>query len=139
MRELHEGRKFGTEISQVPDVLDFAEAFLEKADLVEEGFEIQLAIEEWYVNVVKHAFGGKNVGTVELKMEVVSGILIIEITDNGPEFDPHSIREPEKPANVEEARIGGLGIFFIRKLMDETEYRRENGNNVFILKKKVGS
>lgn len=139
MRDLHDGKKFGTEISQVPDVLDFAEAFLEKAELIEEGFEIQLAIEEWYVNVVKHAFGGKNEGTVELKMEVTSGVLTIEITDNGPEFDPHCIQEPEKPKNVEEAKIGGLGIFFIRKLMDETKYLRENGNNTFTMKKKVGS
>ena len=135
MSGLKEERVFGTEISQVQTVLGFVEEFLEKAGLLENSFEIQLAVEEWYVNIVKHGFQGKNEGTVNMRMELSEGTLEIEMDDGGPEFDPHTLPAPEQPESVEEAKSGGLGVFFIRKLMDQTAYRREKDRNIFIMRK----
>lgn len=136
MNNVNAEQEFGTELSLVSELLGFVEEFLGKAGFLEESFEIQLAIEEWYVNIVKHAFGGKNEGNVLMKLGFSEGMLEVEMSDNGPAFDPHSLLPPEKPESVEEAKIGGLGVFFIRNLMDETAYRRENDRNVFTMRKR---
>ena len=136
MNDLHATREFGTELSFISGMQVFVEEFLEQAGLTKAGFEIQLAVEEWYVNIVKHGFGDKNEGKVLMRLGFSDDTLEIEVSDNGLEFDPHSLAPPEKPESVEEAKIGGLGVFFIRKLMDETAYRREAGRNVFVMRKR---
>ena len=135
MSAVREVREFGTALSQLSDVLSFVESFLERIELFDSIFEIQLAVEEWYVNIVNHGFGGKNEGQVRLEMAFAGDWLEIEVADNGPAFDPHSLPPPEKPKSVEEAQIGGLGVFFIRKLMDGTTYRRVDNKNIFIMRK----
>jgi len=136
MNNINAKREFGTELSLVSELMGFVEEFLEKAGLLEESFEIQLAVEEWYVNIVKHAFDGKNEGNVLMKLGFSEGTLEVEMSDNGPAFDPHTLTPPERPESVEEAKIGGLGVFFIRNLMDETAYRRENDRNIFTMRKR---
>ena len=136
MNNISAKREFGTELSQISELMGFVEEFLEKAGLLEESFEIQLAIEEWYVNIVKHAFGGKNEGKFLMKLGSSEGTLEVEMSDNGPAFDPHTLTPPERPKSVEGAKIGGLGVFFIRNLMNETTYRREGGWNIFTMRKR---
>ncbi len=135
MTELAEVKNYGTSLAMVPEILSFLEDFLKKAGLVEFSLEVQLAVEEWYVNILKHGFGGEEGGEVELDIRFSFGVLKIVISDNGPAFDPHSIPEPEKPGSVEDAKIGGLGIHFIRKIMDRTAYRREGNRNVFTMRR----
>lgn len=136
MKRISEKMQFGTKIELIPEILNFTEQFLNKIGLSEKSYEIQLTIEEWYVNIVKHGFNYKSNGDVQIKLSYFDKILEIEIIDNGPEFDPHSIKTTKKPKNIEEAKIGGLGIYFIRKLMNDTRYERQEGKNSFIMKKK---
>jgi len=135
-------REFDTDLSSIPDLMNFVEHYLEIAGLSEASFEIQLAVEEWFVNIVKHGFGGEKGGNVKVRLDHDDGVqtggrLEVEISDDGPEFDPHSLPPAERPDSVEEAKIGGLGVHFIRNLMDETGYRRENGRNIFSMKKNL--
>ncbi len=140
MRENHSEaaeREFGTEISLIPEILSFTEGFLKGAGLEHLVFEVSLAIEEWYVNVVKYGFGEKNIGRVVVRFSLSEGVLEVELRDNGAKFDPHSIPPPERPESVEGARIGGLGIHLLRSLMDETDYKRVEGENILIMRKRV--
>jgi serine/threonine-protein kinase RsbW len=130
-----EEEEFGTGLDQLSRVLAFVEGFLEKEGLQEGVFEIQLAVEEWYVNIVKHGFGGKDLGRVKLSLSFSQGSLEVQIRDNASAFDPHSLPSPEPPKSVEEAKIGGLGVHFIRNLMDTTSYRRVDGWNIFSMYK----
>ena len=133
MIELHMEREFGTELSLLKEVNAFVEEFMGKAGVTEREFEIMLAVEEWYVNIVKHGFLGRNIGIVKLALDMTDGRLEVTVSDNGPEFDPLSIPEPEKPENVEEAKIGGLGIHFIRNLMNSVNYRRKGERNILTM------
>jgi len=50
--------------------------------------------------------------------------------DEAVPFDPSSLPEPELEGDLEERRIGGLGVFLIRQVMDEVSYRHEDGKNI---------
>ena len=57
----------------------------------------------------------------------------MEITDQGMPFDVLSLPDPDTTPDIMERKIGGLGVYFIRKLTDEVSYRREDGRNILRL------
>ena len=101
--------------------------------------EIELATEEALVNICSYAYPEKP-GDVEINCKVENDRLIIEIIDSGKPFDVTSLPDPDLTADIDERKIGGLGVFFIKKLMDEVRYRREDDRNVLdlIVKKEKG-
>ena len=93
-------------------------------------YAVVLALEEVATNVVRH--GGGAQGTSEIEIEVVSTDeeVRVEVRDSGKPFDPfHDAPEPDIDAALEDRKIGGLGVHFVRVLMDEASYRREDGRN----------
>jgi len=96
---------------------------------------VELALEEVLVNIIKHAYKESGIeGTIEIRCRKDdAGSLIIEIMDSGLPFDIFSVREPDISADIDERQIGGLGIYFVKKLMDDIRYRRENGRNILTL------
>ena len=96
--------------------------------------EIELATEEALVNIFKHAYPAEMTGEVELRcrMDEASG-LIIEILDTGKPFDIQSVSEPDLSAKISDREIGGLGVYFIRKMADEFHYRRDGEHNILTL------
>lgn len=94
---------------------------------------IRLAAEEALVNVILHAYPGAE-GPVEVSWTKTEGpALTIEIRDGGVRFDPLAVKDPDTEADLEDRKIGGLGIFFMREVADAMSYRRESENNVLIL------
>ncbi len=97
--------------------------------------EIQIAAEEAIVNVISYAYPDKN-GYIEVTCSDKEGKgLVIEIIDWGVPFNPMSIPEPDIDAAVEDRRIGGLGIYIMRKLIDESNYKRTENQNILTLVK----
>jgi len=95
--------------------------------------EIELATEEALVNIFKHAYKDK-IGDVEVICKLdPQDRLIIEILDSGVPFDMLSLGEPDTTADISERKVGGLGIFLIRKLMDDVQYQHEGTKNVLSL------
>ena len=70
-------------------------------------------------------------------MEYETPTLTVEFIDNGIEFNPLLKESPKTPKNIEEAEIGGLGIFLTKELADELEYKYENDENHLIIIKNV--
>ena len=110
---------------------------------VEAGFksgeidQIELALEEWLVNIINYSFpnGG---GEVCLECSLQDSFFVITLSDDGIPFNPLEKADPDISVPVDEREIGGLGIFLIKNLMDEVAYRYENGYNKLTLKKKKG-
>ncbi|HRY28472.1 MAG TPA: ATP-binding protein [Elusimicrobiota bacterium] len=98
--------------------------------------ELRLASEEALVNVVRYAYpsGPGSVDVACGPVEDGRGICI-EISDSGIPFDPLSLPAPDTNLSMEQRKIGGLGIFMIRKIMDKVLYRREGARNVLTLYK----
>jgi len=94
--------------------------------------EIELALEESLVNIFNYAYPDE-VGDVEVNCKLEAGRLIIEIIDSGIPFDMTSLPDPNLTADMEERKIGGLGIFLIKKMVDEVKYRREKDQNILNL------
>jgi len=100
-------------------------------------YNIQLAADEAASNIIEHAYEGINDGTLEVSCGMRDGSIMIVMVDHGESFDPSAIPMPDLKADLSERKIGGLGIFLMRKLMDEVHYEvRKNGNFLTMIKRK---
>ncbi|MCX5855379.1 MAG: ATP-binding protein [Deltaproteobacteria bacterium] len=127
----------------LPGKLDSLYAFMDFATSCarELGFgserigEVELSLEEVLVNIIKHAYkecGIEGNITITCKQDAAQN-LVIEIADSGTPFDISSAREPDISLDIEERQVGGLGIFFVKKLMDDVRYKREDNQNKLTL------
>lgn len=92
--------------------------------------DIELALEELLVNIIRYAYPGGE-GPIEMVCRCVDrGRLVIEITDSGIPFNMLDCGNPDTTSGIEERRIGGLGIFFVKKLMNGVQYRRRHDRNI---------
>lgn len=100
-----------------------------------ESNRIRLASEEALVNVINYAYPDKN-GSVEITYDVDEGRrLVVEIVDSGVAFNPLLAPEPDIESPPENRKIGGLGIYLVRSIMDDLSYRRDEGRNILTLTK----
>ena len=98
--------------------------------------QIEIAVEEIYVNIVHYAYNPE-VGEATIKCEVVDNPMqvIIQFMDAGTPFDPLAKEDADITLSAEERNIGGLGIFMVKKSMDEVNYEYKEGKNVLTIKK----
>ena len=95
--------------------------------------ELELSVEEAIVNICNYAHEGRE-GELEIITDTdANGRLVVQIIDNGVAFDPLSVPDPDLTVDIADRPIGGLGIFLIKKLMDDVRYRRENNRNILEL------
>jgi serine/threonine-protein kinase RsbW len=94
--------------------------------------EIQLVLEEVFVNICRYAYAGRR-GDVEVNCFSESDSAVVEIIDSGRPFDITAQALPDISADIPERKIGGLGWLLIKSLMDMVVYRRENGKNILRL------
>lgn len=100
-------------------------------------YNIQLAADEAASNIIEHAYEGVSDGLLELSCGVKANVITIILVDHGESFDPSEIPMPDLKADLSERKIGGLGIFLMRKLMDEVRYEvKPNKNNVLTMIKR---
>ncbi|GAB4456184.1 MAG: hypothetical protein OHK0041_20970 [Anaerolineales bacterium] len=104
-----------------------------------EVYNIQLASDEAASNIIEHAYQGISDGTLEISCEVKNGVMTIIFVDHGAPFDPSEVPAPDLTADLSKRKIGGLGIYLMRKLMDEVHYKAEpqkNRNTLTMIKRK---
>lgn len=119
------------------DALGFVEEELQKVDCpLKTVMQITVCLEEMYVNVAHYAYGG-NEGEVTLTTDYNDGLFSITLTDEGMPFDPLKKEDPDITLSAEERNIGGLGIYMVKKSMDEVSYVRQNNKNIFTMKKEI--
>jgi serine/threonine-protein kinase RsbW len=123
--------------------LDQVCSFIGKA-CVEAGFDdnttyaVEMAVDEAFSNVIDHALQGEDKGDVEISYSITPDSLVIMMRDYGKSFDPDLIPQPDLCCPIEERKERGLGLFFMRKLMDEIHYdfSTKNGNLLTMVKLK---
>jgi len=98
--------------------------------------KIILAVDEACTNIIKHAYKFSPEGIISIKIKFDNNKLSISITDEGLQFDPNRIPEPNLKQYYQQKRVGGLGMFLMKKLMDEVRYSTpsENKNQVVLIK-----
>lgn len=101
---------------------------------------LNLVLEEAVSNIIFYAYEGENrEEEIELSLSYEQPDLMVKLSDGGCPFDPTARQDPDISLAAEERPVGGLGIFLIKKLMDEVNYQRVGDKNVLILKKKITS
>lgn len=119
------------------DALAFVEEELEKYDCpVKTVMQITICVEEMFVNVAHYAYADTE-GEVTLTMDIENRLFSITLTDAGLPFDPLAKEDPDITLSAEERDIGGLGIFMVKKSMNEVTYERKDGKNIFTMKKEI--
>ncbi len=94
---------------------------------------IELVAEEALVNVFVHGYP-QNQGQVEVRcLASDDSSLTIEISDTGVSFNPLSLADPDLQPDLATRKIGGMGVFLIRKMTDDVAYRREGNNNILTM------
>lgn len=96
---------------------------------------INICIDELFTNIVSYGFKDDLEHIIKFTLNADYNLMIINIEDDGIPFNPLEKIDPDFPANIESAKIGGLGIRIIRKLMDNVCYERKQGNNKLTMKK----
>lgn len=124
---------FSARLEEVPRVVAYASAQAASAGLTpERTARLELAVEEWAVNVCRHAYQGAG-GSVTVAVGAIGPALVVELTDEGPPFDPTAAATPDVTLPLAERRPGGLGVFLIQRLVDQVRYQREDSRNVLTL------
>lgn len=110
----------------------------------ENGFEdkdvynIQLAADEAASNIIEHAYEGVSDGVLEISCNAKGNTITLVLVDHGESFDPSDVPAPDLTADLSERKIGGLGIYLMRKLMDEVHYQSnpDKSNTLTMIKRK---
>lgn len=127
-----------SDINEIPRVSDLIESVMQGHQFPgEDILDTQLAVEEVVTNVIMHGYGeaGGEI-LVALAYHAEAGAMEIRIEDSAAPFDPLTLPEPDISLDIDERKIGGLGIFLTRQVMDDIQYRYEGNKNVLILTKK---
>ena len=133
-------KKFPAVIESIPEVTAWIDEELEKRGCsMKAQMQIDVAVDEIFSNIARYAYpDGEGSATVRLGDDEASGLFSITFEDQGIPFDPLRQEEPDVSLSAAERSIGGLGIFLVRKTMDEVTYAFRDGSNILCLKKRLG-
>lgn len=100
--------------------------------------QIAVAIDELFGNIAHYAYN-PDVGPATVRVEVMENPLAVVITfiDNGVQYDPLAREDPDTTLSAEEREIGGLGIYMVKKSMDEITYEYKDGQNILRIRKTI--
>lgn len=135
---------------QIQVICEFVSAGARNAGLdADTVFHLELCCDEASTNIIEHAYGAEDVGDITTSYEISGNEFRVTIHDDGRPFDPDGVPEPKLPREnrnsndaalgdiMNSLQVGGLGIHFIRKLMDEVHYsfNGKHGNTLVLIKK----
>ncbi|PWE55643.1 hypothetical protein DEM27_13220 [Metarhizobium album] len=126
------------DLAGIPPLLEDIGRFFLRQSLDEEAVAgLDVALDEILTNAVNYGYKDGNAHEILVSLSVESGLLSIEVRDDGGPFDPLSVPEPDLSVEIDDRQIGGLGMHFVRTLLDRVEYKRSNGWNVLLLEKNL--
>lgn len=124
-------------VENITAVTEFVNEQLESYDCPPKAkMQIDIAIDELFGNIAQYAYDPET-GPATVRVEVEEEPLTVFITfiDNGKPYDPLSGRDPDVTLPAEERDLGGLGVFLVKKTMDEISYEYRNGQNILRIRK----
>ena len=126
-------------VTNIPAVTDFVNAILEELDCpIKARLQIDVAIDELFSNIAQYAYApGTGTATVRVETEQDPRAVILTFIDRGVPYDPLAAEDPDITAPAEERSIGGLGVFLVKKTMDDVRYEYREGQNILRIMKRM--
>ena len=123
-------------VENLEAVTEFVDSFLEENDCpMKTEMQVNISIDEVFHNIVSYAYDEKN-GKIEIQIESGDPVkLVLIFKDSGTPFNPLENDDPDITLSSDDREAGGLGIFMVKKLMDNVTYSYENGQNILKLEK----
>ena len=123
------------------EVLRFVEDALENTGCsLEDQRQIAIAVEEVFINIVSYAYKpGRGDTTLRLDVSQDPAEVTITFIDHGVPFDPLAKEDPDIDLPAKQRKVGGLGIFVVKNLMDDVFYEYRDGQNILTMKKKTAA
>jgi serine/threonine-protein kinase RsbW len=134
-------RRFPANFKSLAPISDFVVEFAERADFSPTDiYSIQTAVDEACSNIIDHAYGGEGIGEIEVNIKQIQNGIQIVLRDEGEPFDPSDVPDPDITSPLEIRKERGLGVFFMRKLMDKVifEFSNRKGNTLTLIKYRGG-
>lgn len=126
-------------VENIEKVTAFVDEQLEALDCpMKAQTQIDIAIDELFSNIAYYAYNPE-VGPATVRVEVTQDPLAVVVTfiDNGKQYDPLAKEDPDVTLSAEERDIGGLGIYIVKKSMDDISYEYKDGQNILRIKKNI--
>lgn len=126
-------------VENIEKVTAFVDEQLEQLNCpLKAQMQIDIAIDELFGNIAHYAYSPKT-GPATVHIDVLEDPLSVVVTfiDNGKAYDPLARKDPDVGLTAEEREIGGLGIYMVKKSMDEISYEYKDGQNILRIKKKI--
>jgi anti-sigma regulatory factor (Ser/Thr protein kinase) len=126
------------DLEAIPPLLNNINRHLHHQGVSEEAVHgLDVALDELLTNIVNYGYQDGNAHEILIDISIGDDALTIELRDDGRPFDPLSVPEPDLSADIEHRHLGGLGMHFVRSLLDSVTYKRSNGWNVLTLTKRL--
>lgn len=131
--ETVEERVFEASVDEIPEAVSFIADRAGAWGLHPQRLmQLELAVEEAVVNICLYAYEVPP-GELLVRVEPAADRFVVELVDEGVPFDPLAVQEPDLRSAAEDRPVGGLGIFLVRRVMDEVSYTRDGPRNVLRL------
>ncbi len=126
-------------IENITAVTEFVNELLEKYSCpMKARMQIDIAIDELFGNIAHYAYNPKSgPATVQVEVQKDPMAVIITFIDHGKPFDPLSGKDPDLTIPLEERKEGGLGVFLVKKVMDDVRYEYKEGRNILRIMKHI--
>ena len=130
---------FEAKIDRIPWLTEQVDGLLEGLDCpMKAQMQIDVAIDEWMANIASYAYGnGVGEVTVRFDFQPDDRTVVLTFIDSGVPYDPLAKPDPDVTLSVDKREVGGLGIFMIKKTMDDMTYARRDGHNVLTIRKRI--
>ena len=127
-------------LDNLEQVLQFVDSLLEEADCpMGMQMKVDVAVEEIFVNIASYAYTpASGPATIRMAVEENPKTAVITFIDQGVPYDPLAKDDPDVTLSITEREIGGLGIFMVKKSMDDMVYEYQNGQNILTIRKRIG-
>ncbi len=125
-------------VEHLAEIADFVQHAARAAGLDDkQAYDVQMAVDEACTNVIEHAYHGRKNGTIEITCERRGKDFVVLIQDYGDAFNPARVARPNIHDPLARRRVGGLGLFFMNKLMDSVDFKfsARNGNRLTMVKR----
>ncbi|ATW27839.1 ATP-binding protein [Candidatus Formimonas warabiya] len=133
MQEVKEERVFPAQVDKIPEMIEYISACAEKAELhPKQVIHLELAVDEVVANICNYAYQNPP-GEVLIHIRSGNGRFQVDFIDEGVPFDPLTLDEPDIKSDLADRKVGGLGIFLVRRFIDEVHYKREETKNILTL------
>lgn len=100
-------------------------------------FDVQLAVDEALTNIIEHAYSGEKGGKIIIRCRMLEfpKEFVVKLRDSGKPFDPQAVLAPNTEAKLDERKVGGLGIYFMKRLMQSVKYAIDDKGNELTMTK----